>query len=98
MHTVRSACAASGESENGERERASAADKEGEREGDSREVIYRKLLRSLESRYKHWAIACMRGLTSCAAKEHVSPKPRARERLAKREAEGSSYLMLQEER
>jgi len=51
-----------------------------ERERDSREVIYRKLPRSPESHYKHWAIACMRP-TSCAAKEHVSPKRVARRRL-----------------
>lgn len=63
-----------------ERERAAALIVRGEgrecvrkRKRDSKEMIYRKLPRSPKSHYKHWAIACMRP-TSCAAKEHVSPK------------------------
>jgi len=71
-----------------------------EKERDSREVIYRKLPRS--PHYKHWAIACMR-LTSCAAKEHVSPPPLlpssssslAGERSVK-EPRTPSYLLLEQ--
>lgn len=61
-----------------ERERAAAnrgerRERERERERHSREMIYRKLPRSPELYYKHWAIACM-WLTSCAAKEHANLK------------------------
>lgn len=90
MHTVRGACAdwREWEREKG-RERwliEVREESKRERERDSREVIYRKLPRSPESHYKHWAIACM-WLTSCAAKEHVSPK-RASERASDSREEG----------
>lgn len=78
------------ESENGERKSVmwrrgrGREEKERRRPRDLREVIYRKLPRSPESHYKHWAIACMRP-TSCAAKEHVNP-------MRAKEPKAASYL------
>lgn len=66
-------------SEGGEYER------EREIERDSREVIYRKLPRSPESHYKHWAIACMWPNVMCGERARESQaSERASERLARR--------------